>query len=276
MTGPAIKTKVVAASLAIMLATTMGMKSAAADTIDPDPSDPGTLESVPSLPQLSEEDYDLLRSEMVEALRHQPMALGPGLRNIRFSEALLDAFEAVPRHAFVPEDIRIYSYLDTPLPVSEGATVSQPFITAYMLHLLDVDTDDDVLQAAIGGGYETAILRELGRSVSGMEFHAPVAETAIETLAELGYTDVDIREGDIYYGWPENRRFDAILVRMAMPYVPDPLVNQLRPGGRLVAPIGPDEGPQELMLITKDEDGSISRERGISVRFQPLPGGMRL
>ena len=271
MMGPAIKSNLVAAGLAVALTTSVGTQSAMADTGDAPPA-----ESAPSLPHLSEDDYDLLRSEMVEALRHQPLALGPELGGQSFSEVLLDAFETVPRHAFVPEDIRIYSYLDTPLPVAEGATVSQPFITAYMLHLLDVGADDDVLQAAIGGGYETAILLELGQSVSGMEFHAPVAAAAIETLAELGYTDVDIREGDIYYGWPERRAFDAILVRMAMPYVPDPLINQLRPGGRLVAPIGPDDGPQDLTLITKNEDGSISRERGISVRFQPLPGGMRL
>lgn len=226
-------------------------------------------------PLLSEDDYALLRSEMVESMRYQTLALAPDLGGIRLSDSVLEAFQVVPRHEFVPEDIRIYSYFDAPLPVAEGATVSQPFITAYMLELLDVGPDDDVLQAAVGGGYETAILLQLARSVSGMEFHAPVAETAAETLAALGYS-ADIRQGDIYYGWPENRRFDAILVRMAMPYVPSPLIDQLKPGGRLVAPIGPEGGPQDMMLVTKEEDGRIRRQRGLAVRFQPLPGGTRL
>lgn len=269
MTRPAITMTtagVVMAGLLMTLAPPLGVMPAAADDGGPDTAQP----------TLSESDYALLRSEMVEALRRQPPSLGPELGGVRFSDALLDAFRTVPRHEFVPEDIRVYSYLDTPLPVAEGATVSQPFITAYMLHMLQVESGDDILQAAIGGGYETAILLELGQSVSGMEFHPSVAETAADTLAGLGYTDVDIRAGDIYYGWPEDRRFDAILVRMAMPYVPDPLINQLRPGGRLVAPIGPEDGPQELILVTKADDGTISRERALAVRFQPLPGGMRL
>jgi protein-L-isoaspartate(D-aspartate) O-methyltransferase len=226
-------------------------------------------------PQLTDDEYEQLRLEMVTLIVHQTMALRPEIGAVDLSDALLEAFSTVPRHDFVPEEIRLFSYFDTPLPVAEGATVSQPFITAYMLHLLDVGPEDDVLQAAIGAGYETALLAELGQSVSGMEFHRPVAAAAADRLGELGY-NVDIREGDIYYGWPEDRRFDAILVRMAMPYVPSPLIDQLRPGGRLVAPIGPDEGPQDLILITKDQDGSIRRERGMSVRFQPLPGGRRL
>lgn len=235
-----------------------------------------TLVSGPASAETPTEDqFAAMRDEMVTIIEEQTDFLRPEIGDVELSESVLEALRTVPRHEFVPDDLKPFAYLDTPLPVGEGATVSQPFITAFMLHLLDISEEDEVLQAAVGGGYEAALLAELSQSVHSMEFNESVTELAEETLERLGYS-IDLRSGDIYYGWPERRQFDAIIVRMAMPYVPTPLVQQLRRGGRMVVPVGPEDGPQDLVLITKNADGDVSKSNRMSVRFQTLPGGMRL
>ncbi len=191
-------------------------------------------------------------------------------RDVR-SGRVLDAFRAVPRERFVRDDLEGSAYDDKPLPIGEGQTISQPYIVALMVEALDVRPTDRVLEVGAGSGYAAAILSLLARRVYAIERHPRLAEAARERVARLGYDNVEIRAGNGTLGWAEAAPFDAILVSAGGQAVPGPLVDQLAPGGRLVAPVG---GPrkQELLRITKTPDGATTRERLAAVRFVPLVG----
>ena len=212
------------------------------------------------------------RAEMVETIEAylDGSRRGPGVP-ARFSERVLAAMRAVPRHEFVPKALRGHAYADTPLDIGEGQTISQPFMVALMTELSGAGPGSTVLEIGTGSGYQAAILSHLGADVHSIEIEPALAKAAAERLTRLGYDTVKTRVGDGYAGWPEPvAPFDAIIVTAAPDHVPKPLVEQLAEGGRLVIPVGPLHGPQELVVITKDAQGALSVERVTGVRFVPL------
>jgi protein-L-isoaspartate(D-aspartate) O-methyltransferase len=182
---------------------------------------------------------------------------------------VLQAMRDVPRHELVPRQMRQRAYADHPLPIGEGQTISQPYIVAYMTEQLRLEPDHRVLEVGTGSGYQAAVLAELCAEVYTIEIVSALAERAARDLARLGYENIHTREGDGYRGWPEHAPFDAIIVTAAPGHIPQPLVDQLKPGGRMILPVG--EGYQELVLITRDADG-VHRRRLLPVRFVPMTG----
>lgn len=182
---------------------------------------------------------------------------------------VLAAMRAVPRHRFVPALLVNEAYDDHPLPIGEGQTISQPFIVAAMTEQLRLAGGERVLEVGTGSGYQAAVLAQLGADVYSIEILEPLARRAEATLRELGYAQVRVRAGDGYLGWPEAAPFDAIIVTAAPDHVPQPLVDQLKVGGRLVIPVG--TLLQELLLITKTGRGTETRSL-IPVRFVPMTG----
>jgi protein-L-isoaspartate(D-aspartate) O-methyltransferase len=183
---------------------------------------------------------------------------------------VLAAMRRVPRHRFVPEAFQRDAYADHPLPIGEDQTISQPYIVALMTALLRLRPQERVLEIGTGSGYQAAVLAEITPHVYTIEILAPLAQRATAVLTELGYTSVQVRTGDGYRGWPEAAPFDAIVVTAAPDHVPQPLLDQLAPGGRLVLPVG-DEW-QELKRITRKPDGTLAEESVIPVRFVPMTG----
>ncbi len=190
----------------------------------------------------------------------------------RLDPRVMEAMARVPRHEFVPEESRVYAYDNGPLPIGFGQTVSQPFIVALMTDLLEPGEEDVVLEVGTGSGYQTAVLAELVKKVYSIEIIAELAEKARERLQRLGYTNVEIKVGDGYFGWPEHAPFDGILVTAAAPEIPRPLIDQLKPGGRLVIPVGDPFGYQMLKVVRKDEKGDIQIRDVLGVAFVPLTG----
>jgi protein-L-isoaspartate(D-aspartate) O-methyltransferase len=194
---------------------------------------------------------------------------GPG-REAVTNPGVLRAMLAVPRHEFLPESLRNLAYTDGALPIGHNQTISQPYIVALMTQALELQPDDRVLEIGTGSGYQAAVLSEIVETVYSIEIVEPLARQARETLDRLGYENVYTRIGDGYRGWPENAPFDAIIVTAAPDHIPQPLVDQLAVGGRMVIPVG--SYYQELLLLQKGADGNITRERGIPVRFVPMTG----
>jgi protein-L-isoaspartate(D-aspartate) O-methyltransferase len=182
---------------------------------------------------------------------------------------VLDAMREVPRHRFVPEGYRGDAYADSPLPIGEGQTISQPYIVALMTSLLELDGDEKVLEIGTGSGYQAAVLARLVREVYSVEILRPLGEQARTTLEELGYDNVHVRVGDGYKGWPEKAPFDGIIVTAAPERIPEPLIEQLKVGGRLVIPVG--NFWQNLLVITKTADG-VEKRTVLPVRFVPMTG----
>lgn len=203
------------------------------------------------------------RRRMVE---EQLMVRGRDITDRR----VLDALLKVPRHEFLPEGLRMLAYSDQPLRIGFDQTISQPFIVALMTQVLELKTGESVLEIGTGSGYQAAVLAEITDHVYSIEIVEPLAIRAQETLRRLGYTNIHTRIGDGYRGWPEHAPFDAIIVTAAPDHVPQPLVDQLAKGGRMVIPVG--SYYQELLLLKKDSEGNITRERGIPVRFVPMTG----
>jgi len=183
---------------------------------------------------------------------------------------VLAAMRDVPRHQFVPSDARADAYIDAPLPIGFGQTISQPYIVALMTELVRPSATDAVLEIGTGSGYQAAVLSRLAATVRSIELVEPLARAAQAALRELGYANVQVRIGDGYQGWPEAAPFDVIVVTAAPDAVPSALVAQLRPGGRLVIPVGPVGGVQDLLLIERDAAGRTTTRSIIPVRFVPL------
>jgi len=209
------------------------------------------------------------RQAMVEEVAAMARAVGSGALDPR----VLAALGRVPRHEFVPPALRFAAYANRPLPIGHGQTISQPYIVAAMSDLLKVSPGDTVLEIGTGSGYQAAVLAELGAAVSTIEIVEPLAREAAGRLQRLGYAGIATRAGDGYDGWPERGPFDAIVVTAAASHVPPPLVRQLKPGGRMVIPVGALFQTQQLMLVEKRADGTLSTRQMMPVRFVPLTGG---
>jgi protein-L-isoaspartate(D-aspartate) O-methyltransferase len=208
----------------------------------------------------NEKMYAKLRNDMVrEQIEKRGIA----------DERVLDALRTVPRHRFVPKQLEKYAYADEPLPIGEDQTISQPYIVAYMTEKLSLESNDKVLEIGTGSGYQAAILAELCDSVFTIEIVDVLARRASKTLEELGVKNVFVKSGDGYKGWPEHAPFDAIIITAAPTKIPEPLVEQLKVGGRMILPLG--DYSQDLVLISKTKSG-VSQQRLLPVRFVPMTG----
>jgi protein-L-isoaspartate(D-aspartate) O-methyltransferase len=187
--------------------------------------------------------------------------------------AVLDAMGSVPRHRFVREGDIEHAYENRPLPIGHGQTISQPYIVAIMTDLLEPEAGDSVLEVGTGSGYQAAVLAEIVESVRTIEIIEPLGESARQRLETLGYDNVEVRIGDGYYGWPEQAPFDGIVVTAVASHVPPPLLAQLKPGGRMIIPVGSRFLTQQLVLVEKDADGTVTTRQILPVRFVPLTGG---
>ena len=185
-------------------------------------------------------------------------------------ETVLRAMGKIPRHEFVPDDLHDSAYSDHPLPIGHQQTISQPYIVALMTQLVEAKPGGRALDIGTGSGYQAAVLGEICKEVYSIEIVEPLANEAKQRLAELGYKNITVRHGDGYQGWPDKAPFDAIIIAAAPDHVPQPLIDQLAPGGKLVIPVG--KWYQELLLIERDHDGEVHRHRGIGVRFVPMTG----
>ena len=184
---------------------------------------------------------------------------------------VVQALQDVPRDEFVPERAKTAAYVNRPLPIGHGQTISQPYIVAIMTHLMNTEPGDRVLEIGTGSGYQAAVIAEIVDTVYTIEIIPELAESADERLQRLGFGNVHVKAGDGWYGWPEAAPFDAIIVTAVGEDVPDKLVEQLRPGGRMVLPIGSD-WDQNLAVVEKDDAGEIKMRYVLPVRFVPLTG----
>jgi protein-L-isoaspartate(D-aspartate) O-methyltransferase len=186
-------------------------------------------------------------------------------------QRVLEAMRTVPRHELVPMRVRHLAYADHPLPIGHNQTISQPYIVAFMTEQLQPEPTDRVLEIGTGSGYQAAVLAHLVDKVYTIEIVEPLAHRATADLKRLGYDNIEVRAGDGYLGWPEAAPFDAIIVTCAPENVPSPLVEQLAEGGRMIIPVGPDGGVQELVLLEK-RDGELRQREVMAVRFVPMTG----
>jgi protein-L-isoaspartate(D-aspartate) O-methyltransferase len=208
----------------------------------------------------SQPGWEPLRQQMVQEQIRE--------RGVRQPE-VLQAMEVVPRHLFVPPDRRDQAYGDAPLPIGSGQTISQPYIVALMTELLDLDRGDKVLEIGTGSGYHAAVLSRVAGEVYSIEILDDLGRQARSTLHQLGYENVQVRIGDGYQGWPEKAPFDAIILTAAPPAIPQPLIDQLKVGGRMVVPVG--SFVQDLLLLTKTSTG-VQKRTVAPVRFVPMTG----
>jgi protein-L-isoaspartate(D-aspartate) O-methyltransferase len=218
-----------------------------------------------------EANYTAARAAMIEELRvYAQFVDDPD--EARVSEAVMASMNTVKRHELVPAAEKRFAYENRPLPIGYGQTISQPYIVALMTQLIGPDADDVVLEVGTGSGYQAAILAELVNHVYSIEIIEALATRARQDLNRLGYRNITTKLGDGYYGWQEHAPFDAIVVTAAASHVPPPLIEQLKPGGRMVIPVGGRFMTQTLLLLEKTETGEvISRQFG-AVRFVPLTG----
>jgi protein-L-isoaspartate(D-aspartate) O-methyltransferase len=219
---------------------------------------------------MSEEDiFEPLRQQMVAEIAAEVQMLERQLGCAAFSALVMDAMATVPRHAFVPAEVQPFAYLNSPLPIGHGKTISQPFIVALMTELLEVERSSVVLEIGTGFGYQAAVLGRLADQVYSVEIIEEIALQAKKRLSRLGYANIHLRTGNGTLGWPEHAPYDRIMVTAAPDLIPPSLLNQLKPGGRMVIPTGiPDQ--QQLLLVLKNAQGRISTREVLAVRFSEL------
>jgi protein-L-isoaspartate(D-aspartate) O-methyltransferase len=208
------------------------------------------------------------RARMVVTQIQKPVDIRKPVRDPN----VLAAMRTVPRHAFVRRIDQRYAYADHPLRIDHDQTISQPYIVGFMTQALKLNRNSKVLEIGTGSGYQAAVCGEIAREVYTIEIVEGLAKSAGKLLKELGYPNVFVKAGDGYFGWPEHAPFDAIIGTAAAGRVPKPLLEQLKPGGRMILPQGSPRGLQYLILITKDKDGNINRRNVMLVRFVPMTG----
>jgi len=218
---------------------------------------------------MSESDFEAMRQVMLAEIAATTIFATGQLGKASLDRGVLKVLGKVPRHEFVPLELRDYAYANTPLPIGYGKTISQPFIVAAMTDLLQITPQDRILEIGTGAGYQAAILAELADLVYSVEIIEELAMGARRRLARLGYTNIEIKAGDGGRGWPEHAPFDKVMVTAAPDLIPPALIYQLKPGGRMVIPAGLVE-EQQLILVEKDAGGSVSTRNIMAVRFSQL------
>jgi protein-L-isoaspartate(D-aspartate) O-methyltransferase len=219
------------------------------------------------------QDFDARRARLIEEVDAMYAATRAETGLAAMSPAVRAALARVERHRFVPESQRAAAYRNHPLPIGAGQTISQPYIVALSTDLVQPRPGHTVLEIGTGSGYQAAVLAETVAQVYSIELIPSLGKEAAQRLRTLGYANVEVRIGDGYAGWPEKSPFDGIVVTAAAPRVPQALVEQLKPGGRLVIPVGSSHGVQELLVLTKRADGGVDERRVLPVRFVPLVPG---
>lgn len=217
----------------------------------------------PRVAEFQEERAHMVQTQMVQRR--------PAIRDL----SVLEAMRQVPRHLFVPRSLQGLAYADHPLPIGHGQTISQPYIVALMTEALEMKPGAKVLEIGTGSGYQAAVLFEQTPRVFTMEIIGALGNQARERLQKLGYSTVEVRVGDGYFGWPEEAPFDGIIVTCAAGHIPPPLIKQLREGGRMVIPVGGTYEVQRLMVVTKDKQGRVLTRELLPVRFVPMTGAVQ-
>ncbi len=218
---------------------------------------------------MNEDQFATLRRDMVQDISAHAFHVSGQIGKEALDDRVLEAMGKVPRHEFVPSELRAYAYFDSPLPIGFDKTISQPFMVALMTDLLDIQSDDIILEIGTGRGYHAAILAVLAAQVFSIEIIEELAEQATENLKRFNDDHVDLRVGDGSRGLPEHAPFDKILVAAAPELIPPTLINQLKPGGRMVVPAGIPEA-QNLLLVEKDAGGKLKVDEILRVSFSPL------
>lgn len=221
---------------------------------------------------IAEDSFQQQRNALVDTVKAEVLLTRDYLNLQALDEQVFDALRKVPRHEFVRDAERPYAYQNRPLPIGHGQTISQPFIVAVMTDLLKLNKTDRVLEVGTGSGYQAAILAELADNVYTIEVIEPLAKRALKNLKRAGYDAVHTRTGDGYYGWESAAPFDAIVVTAVASHIPPPLIKQLKPGGRMVLPVGAQFMTQYLVLVTKAADGKVTTRQILPVSFVPLTG----
>lgn len=209
---------------------------------------------------------------MIEVIEEEVAYTSHAIGKDKLDARVMEAMRKVPRHEFVPAGSQMLAYSNGPLSIGHGQTISQPYIVALMTDLLEPQAKDTILEIGTGSGYQSAILACLVKQVHTTENVSPLITPARERLQRLGYSNVEVHECDGYFGLPELAPFDGIIITAAAPHVPAPLLEQLKPGGRLVIPVGHEYYAQELLVIQKHENGQFSERKVLDVVFVPLTG----
>ncbi len=220
----------------------------------------------------STSEYAAARKAMVDEVRDEVRLTRGLIGRDSLDPKVLEAMLAVPRHELVPSRVRSRAYLNRPLPIGYGQTISQPYVVALMTDLLEVGSGDTVLEVGTGSGYQAAVLAEIVEKVYSVEIVPELSRRASADLERLGYENVETKVGDGYHGWSEHAPFDAIIVTAAASHIPSPLVQQLAPGGHMVIPVGSPFATQQLTLVEKTSDGKVKTRQILPVTFVPLTG----
>jgi protein-L-isoaspartate(D-aspartate) O-methyltransferase len=221
---------------------------------------------------MTTDGFEPLRRHMLAEVAAHTIYVSARIGKAALAKPVMEAMGSVPRHEFVPVELQPFAYADTPLPIGCDKTISQPFIVALMTDLLGLEPTDAVLEIGTGLGYQAAILAELARKVYSVEIIEELARQAEQRLRRLGYTNIELKLGNGYYGWPEHAPFDKVIVTAAPELIPPPLIQQLKPDGRMVIPAGLPEA-QQLIVLTKQRDGKLAITAILPVRFSTLEGG---
>lgn len=216
------------------------------------------------------DDFNTLRQMMVDEIKTDVLDTSSYIERKVLTDQVMQAMGRVPRHLYVPEDMRPLAYENRPLPIGYGQTISQPYIVALMTELLEPEKNAKVLEIGTGSGYQSAVLAELVERVFTIEIIEALGEQARQRFQDQGLSNIESRIGDGYYGWPEQAPFDGILVTAASDHIPPPLIKQLRPGGRMLIPVGGRFQIQQLVLVEKTTEGRTLTRQILPVRFVPL------
>jgi protein-L-isoaspartate(D-aspartate) O-methyltransferase len=220
----------------------------------------------------AEQNYAVKRNQMIRTIEAHVQETSSAIGRDHIETRVLEVMGAIPRHEFVPEGLRDAGYEDRPLPIGYGQTISQPFIVALMTDTLNVDRTSVVLEVGTGSGYQAAVAAAVVRQVYTIEIIPELAQRAADRLRQLGYTNVAVRVGDGYFGWEDGGPFDGIIVTAAAGHIPPALLQQLKPGGRMVIPVGPPLGLQHLTVVERSADGRVRTRQLFPVKFVPLTG----
>jgi protein-L-isoaspartate(D-aspartate) O-methyltransferase len=217
------------------------------------------------------DNFARLRQSMIAGIAAQAIYVSARIGKVSFAGRVMEAMDKVPRHGFVPIELQPYAYANSPLPIGFDKTISQPFIVALMTDLLDIQRNDIVLEIGTGLGYQAAIVAVLAQKVYSIEVIEELSEQAKQRLRRFGYVNIELRVGNGYYGWAEHAPFDKVIVTAAPDLIPPALIDQLKPGGKMVIPAGLPEA-QQLILVEKDSNGKVMMKEILPVRFSQLEG----